>query len=630
MIENQYDSEDYVAEGEKLEKNYEDEYVPTEEEEKALKLVDKKLEESKKYRQRYDETWIENYKFFRGMQWRQERPSYRHSEVINMVFQTIQSFVPKLLDTNPRFEFLAQEPSDREFAKVLNDAAASDWEKNNWFLVLTENLLDSHIYGNGFASMEHRKDVETGLGDICLESVDNLGVFPDPEALGVNKRCHYMVYAEPVSLDRIRREYPEKGKFVKADLEDFTKDDKTEIGNNYFLRFPVDETKTWRESVTSVDSALTVDMTLKKTLYIYSKETVTEQVSEMVQVEGPEGLVEVEQIREVTRLKWPNGRKICTAGGVVLEDGHMPYEDGKIPLAKLDNYVLPREFWSISEIEQLKGPQITFNKLYSFTLDVLTLMGNPIWIVDTDSEVDTDNLVNKPGLVVEKVPNTEVRREAGVQLQPYVLQIMDRLRDWFDGVSGSTDVSRGVQPGGVTANAAIETLQQAAETRLRLKAKNMDMFLQDLGQMYLSRTLQYRSAPQMVRITGDDGALKYFQFSIDEEEDEQGNVFKVMTQIPFLYNEEADSFEPGEARKLRLKGELDVSVKTGSSLGFIKAQQKNEALSLYNAGAIDKEELLKKFEVSNYKEILDRMRKEAEAMAQAQMAAQAGGGAPPM
>lgn len=627
MIENQYDSEEYVQEGDKQEKNYEDEYQPTEEEEAALKLVDKKLEESKKYRQRYDETWIENYKFFRGMQWRQERPSYRHSEVINMVFQTIQSFVPKLLDTNPRFEFLAQEPSDREFAKILNDAAASDWEKNNWFLVLTENLLDSHIYGNGFATMEYREDVDTGLGDICLESMDNLGVFPDPEALGVNKRCHYMVYAEPVSLDRIKREYPEKGKYVKADLEDFTKDDKTEIGNNYFLRFPVDETKTWRESVTSVDSALTQEMTLKKTLYIYSRETVTEQISELVQVEGLEGIAEVEEIREVTKLKWPNGRKICTAGGVVLEDGHIPYEDGKIPAAKLDNYVLPREFWSISEIEQLKGPQITFNKLYSFTLDVLTLMGNPIWVVDTDSEVDTDNLVNKPGLVVEKVPGTEVRREAGVQLQPYVLQIMDRLRDWFDGVSGSTDVSRGVQPGGVTANAAIETLQQAAETRLRLKAKNMDMFLQDLGQMYLSRTLQFRSAPQMVRITGDDGALKYFQFSIDEREDEEGNVQKVMTQIPFVYNPDKDDFEALEARELRLKGDLDVSVKTGSSLGFIKAQQKNEALSLYNAGAIDKEELLKKFEIPNYKEILDRMQKEAEAMMQAQAAAQ---GAPPM
>jgi hypothetical protein len=66
-----------------------------------------------------------------------------------------------------------------------------------------------------------------------------------------------------------------------------------------------------------------------------------------------------------------------------------------------------------------------------------------------------------------------VQREEGVQLQPFVLQLIDRMKLWFDDVSGSNDVSRGAKPEGITAASAIQSLQEAAQIRIRQKAETL-------------------------------------------------------------------------------------------------------------------------------------------------------------
>jgi len=109
----------------------------TSKDQKIIKHVMKLFGQAKEHRKKYDHRWLDYYKFFRGKQWTNERPSYKHSEVINFVFQSIQSTVPIQTDARPKFEFLPQEPADRDFAKVLNELAQSDWDKHNWNYKLT-------------------------------------------------------------------------------------------------------------------------------------------------------------------------------------------------------------------------------------------------------------------------------------------------------------------------------------------------------------------------------------------------------------------------------------------------------------------------------------------------------------
>jgi len=126
-------------------------YEPTPDERKTIKLVERLFERAKKHRRLYDQQWLEYYRFFRGKQWKEQRPSYRHSEVINFVFRSIQSLVPIQADARPRFEFLPEEPTDLELSNILNDTAEADWTKNNWAAEFYEVLLDSNLYGAGIS-----------------------------------------------------------------------------------------------------------------------------------------------------------------------------------------------------------------------------------------------------------------------------------------------------------------------------------------------------------------------------------------------------------------------------------------------------------------------------------------------
>lgn len=136
----------------------EETYNPSIEERKLVKKMESLFMKAKKKKSKFDYCWPDYYKMFRGKQWKEQRPSYRNSEVFNLVFQAVQSQVPLITDSKPKFEYLPTEPSDREFADLMNDIAASDWQRHNWLFVLTEVVYDSYLYGTGLSSLTFDAD----------------------------------------------------------------------------------------------------------------------------------------------------------------------------------------------------------------------------------------------------------------------------------------------------------------------------------------------------------------------------------------------------------------------------------------------------------------------------------------
>lgn len=596
-------------------------YQPTDEEQAAIKLAEHCYGKAKQARSAYDEKWLDYYRMFRGRQWKDQRPSYRHSEVINLIFTAIQGSVPILTDSRPKPEYVPTEPGDLELAQVLNDVFESDWHDGNWLFKFTEVIYDAHFYGVGFASVKYDANASLGAGRIVFDSEDPFCAYPDPHSRNVNEKSNYFVWAEPQPVDKLKRENQEVAKYIKPDLLDLAQYERENFRENIRYR-QAGDSRVFTEGQSSYNLE-SKDEALQLELYIHDTEYVEEEVKEVNKDTG------VEEVKYIQKLKYPNGRYIKTVSGVLCEEGPIEYEDKKFPYLRLVNYILPHEFWGISEIEQLESPQKIFNKLVSFSLDVLTLMGNPIWVVDTTSGVDTDNLFNRPGLVVEKEPNTEVRREEGVHLQPYVLQMIDMVKMWFDDVSGYTQASRGVRPEGVTAAAAIEALQESSQTRLRQKSRNIDAFLQDMGKMYASRVFQFYDSPRVFRVTGQDNVTRYFKFHVDKVPKVDpttgaptGETQMIAKVRNFVLGADGQYHE-SEERQYQMTGEFDVRVTSGSGLPFEKNRIESQSYNLFDRGIIDAEEVLRNIKYVNADAVLKRMAEKAAMQAKAQAEAEA-------
>jgi hypothetical protein len=205
-----------------------------------------------------------------------------------------------------------------------------------------------------------------------------------------------------------------------------------------------------------------------------------------------------------------------------------------------------------------------------------------------------------------------------VQLQGWVLNVIDKLKDWFDQLGGSQDITRGVTSGGVTAASAIADLQNAAQTRIRQKSRWIDAYLQDLGQQFASRVMQFVTAPQVFRLTGKDGVQQFFKAHFEKRTDEYGNEVTVAKVQKFDETTKAlsDQFD-----EFQLQGKLDIRVNTGTALPFAKAQEKEELRSLYLDGVIDDEEYLRRLNYPGWEKVIARKREREAQAAQAEAAA---------
>jgi len=129
---------------------------------------------------------------------------------------------------------------------------------------------------------------------------------------------------------------------------------------------------------------------------------------------------------------------------------------------------------------------------------------------------------------------------------------------------------------GITAGVAIEQLQEAGHTRIRLLARHMENAIVDWGRMTLAYHSQFLQEPKLVRVSDPDTGEVQF--------------------IPITPE--------------MVRAEWDIEVVAGSTLPRSRDARQRMALELFKEGLIDKSDALRYIEFPGAEDALRRMRQQ--------------------
>ena len=441
-------------------------YTPTEQEKKLAEWVHTKFKQAYVAKAPLMKKWQDYMSAYDGSYFvNDSRPDYKSNQVTNLVFSTIESIRPIMTDNNPKFIAVPNNPQGLEFSNDVQMALDYEWEREKMPTKLPAELIPMLVYGTAvwFVQWDGK---EGEYGNIKIKEVDPFNIFPDPLAENVDN-AEYIVYATYKNANQIKQQFPDKANAIEG-----SRISMSELVSNR------DEQDTNEENQVLI-------------LEMWCRDWTTMD----------------EDIDGNKSLKYPQGRVITCLPelGIILSDKKNPYKDGKFPFVLMKNYDVPFKFWGVGEVEQILSPQIYVNELTNQIIDNAKNTANMQWIIDKNAGIGQGKLTNRPGLVIRKNPGAEVRRDTPPPMPTYVREQIDVLKADIQDISGVLDSLKGEKQTGVVAASAILALQEASQSRIRLKIKIMESNLTELANMVYSRMQQFWKLDRWVRVTDIEG-----------------------------------------------------------------------------------------------------------------------------
>jgi len=589
--------------------------VPTKSQPSIIKLIKRMYEKSKAARKERDSKWDSYWDFFKGKQWPVERSSDKASPNCNIIASTINTIAPILTDTSPSFGVLGLEPKDMPFAELISQALKKWWDRRSMNHVLVETLMDSLITDTGVMKVVWDDTQDSGLGDVMVTVVDPRRIFVPKGASDFDRDCPYVIHEFFMSRGKLTLKFPKSAEEIHS-AKAWSENDQTDDRDvRVRVVSPVDK------DVSAPDNGKDDDGRPNDDIRVWECWLEDDSVVEVESIDN-DG-----KPSKTLKKKYPRGRMVTMLPdpGVLLQDVENPYKDGDVPFVRVVDMLVPRSFYGMGEVQGLSETQMMINKVFAVIMDWCNTMSNPSWVVDDTSNVDPDMLTSDVGQIIMKKAGTQVERQAAPPVPPQLFEMYHTLMSLADTQSGVHEVTQGRKPTGITAAQAIETLQEAAQTRIRLKERNLLVSLQRLGRLIISRMLQYYTEPRVIALTGRDDMVgkwpTYIRWYVEQTDDD---MYRPVSQRS-AYDEESGGYvdEPPVTGEYSA-GEFELDVTSGTSLPFIKEQRSSQAIQLFQAQAIDQQALLDVLEFPEKDSILQRMQEKA---AQSQ---QAEAGAPEM
>ena len=274
-------------------------YTPTDKEKKLVEWVYTKFKQAYVAKAPLMNKWKDYMKAYKGTYFKNEsRPDYKSDEISNMVFSTIETIRPIMVDNNPKFLAVPRTPQGMEFSSDVQIALDYEWDREKMPLKLPAQLIPMLVYGTAVWFVQW--DGKQGeYGEISIKPVDPFNLFPDPLAEDVES-AEYLIYATYKNANQLKQQFPDKASAIEGS------------------RISMSELVSDRDSNDNSEEnqVLVVEM--------WCRDWVTMDKD----VEGND------------KLKYPKGRVITCLPelGILLSDKKNPYNDGRFPFILMKNY----------------------------------------------------------------------------------------------------------------------------------------------------------------------------------------------------------------------------------------------------------------------------------------------------
>lgn len=512
--------------------------------------------------------WKRLDKMYRGKHWGPV-PEGKSAPVLNYTFSLVESSVPRLTDIAPEVLVKARrDPENDKLAEALTLVNSYLWYTNDMDRRNAESARVSLKLGTSIYKVYWDWDKYDGLGDVAYNVVHPMNFFPDPRAYDVQS-MDYCFVCIPRSLEYFKRRFEDKGHLVVPD-------------------------EGWSDTESGPEQSSEKVATLNE--YWFRDEA-----------------------GNLCLMYFAGDVVLDVIGGEYDGSNEPIYRHNRFPFSRQVNYPVDKNFWGLSEIEVVENIQRLVNSLEAQIIDNTRLMGNPIWVVDKSqsglTEDDSWVFDNTPGSVIWTMRDG-VRREPGTPIPPHVANHQERLIFAMEQILGVHDVVQGRKPTGVRAASAIIALQEAANVRVRQKAREMEYSLRELSEQSNWLVLEFYEEPRQLRLAGQE-----LPFTLDVHEALQERMRQAAEDMgmiepgltPEAVGMEAYQEQMGQVMQEVKFPEFDVEVKVGPSVPYSQSLLYQQSLEFYQAGLIDRKAVLDTVQFPNREEIIARMEQREQA-----------------
>ena len=488
-----------------------------------------------------------------------QSPTFRPNVMLPELQLLMTQEASDLMDISPKI--YVTETSKKKRRDDIEKFVQAQWQEGFYNLKIFYAVLWALFTGTGWIQVKWDPFAKGGVGMVDLIPIDPRHVYPDPMASTI-ENAFYVLKIDEMYIDEIRARWPDRGYDVTPQEMNTIGQNTTGTGTS--LRFtagPMRSTGNLSGSNPSGPNSMTIPV---RTLWI--RDSSTEDVS----IPAKNGVARITK-----RLKYPNGRVIIEAGGVILSDGP---NMGSFDFPIVPFYGMPNlsGIWGPPPINYTKEIQHLAEKYLSRVYENAIRMNNAICFVRQGTGIDTDSFGGLPGEIVT------INRDAQVPTfytpPPFSAQHMDMpkfLLEYQKSLQGFNTSRLGNPGAGNISSSLYEGSISQGQSLTRARAKLLAKSIQKISEIVISMMVKFYTPSNMIWVTTPDGPEMVEWAGTD-------------------------------------KDELGILIDPGSIRPLSQTAMRLMVPKLKEAGMLDVESALELLDIPNRHKIMERLNQDAE------------------